>query len=313
MLDKLMFLAGALLTPAVTAAALPAVTAPAAFALPTYSAVSVSASAVAGAALNTHTAVQGANGQPTSVPIVGGSDCYFCPDGKEEQGWALFGLESAGIYEDILAPEGFVTSLPVITVSVAGDPSYDDDEPTRTTEDDASLARRSVPTTTAYVDSNKFKILNKYAKQSHWTNGQGWALLAAWPASGVVPVSEHYQLIAGYVSVATKSRQEKDKKGKVTKVVETVTRDYAGYVYDIRAQQVGNVQKIVFIERGDSRETWDNGVKGLSFSSKGAIRAGLTHEIIAARGKTLADTMGNYNYLTNNCNTFANRLYNDLK
>ncbi|PYI00040.1 hypothetical protein BO71DRAFT_393684 [Aspergillus ellipticus CBS 707.79] len=312
-MDKLLLVATALLAPDVSGAALPATTLsffdniP----LPHYSAVTVSASAVNGIATNTHIEISAGNTKPTSIPVVGGPDCWFCPsDQEEETSWALLDLFLPGVWEAGTTPSGFNSSLPEITVDLNGDPKYAA-TPT-TTEPETPAKRAATPTKTVYVDSKKFKTLNEHAKQSKWTNGQGWAIEAAWPPSGAIPVSEHYQLIAGYVSVTSKSKEEKDKHGKVTKVLETITRDYKGYVYDIRAQQVGNVKKIKFIDRGDSKDTWDNDKKHLTFTNMGSIRQGLTHEIVAARGTTLADTMGPYSYTTNNCGTFANRLYSDI-
>jgi hypothetical protein len=76
----------------------------------------------------------------------------------------------------------------------------------------------------------------------------------------------------------------------------------------------------MFIPRGDSATTWDGdnakkvyGFFEVAYSNLGAIRPGLSYEIIAARGTTLANTMGNYAYLTNNCDTFARRLYSDIR
>lgn len=142
---------------------------------------------------------------------------------------------------------------------------------------------------------------------------------SAWPPSGAVPLPEHYQLIAGYVSVTSRSTEQKDDCGTVTQITETITRDWAGYAYDILAQTIGSVKKVIFVTRGKSAITWDIGnaqrVTGcltVAYASYGPIRAGLTYQIIAARGTTIAATGGNYVYVSNNCRTFAGHLYADI-
>lgn len=139
-------------------------------------------------------------------------------------------------------------------------------------------------------------------------------LHSGWPATGLIPVAEHYQLIAGYAQITSRETEEKDDCGNVKQIVETINRDWDAYPYDIRAQTVQNVKRVVFINRADSKTTWDisNQNKGVTYSNLGPIRPGLTYEIVAARGTTIANTGPPYNYVTNNCDTFARRLYSDV-
>ncbi|KAJ5620838.1 hypothetical protein N7510_004822 [Penicillium lagena] len=196
----------------------------------------------------------------------------------------------------------------------------------------AKRAPSEIPTTTHYIDSQKFKILARTVPQHlEWHNGEGWAIEASkfflyfqvslakhclltsnrlgWPPTGIAPIPEHYQLIAGYVTIETKEREEKDDCGNVQRIVKTVTRNYDSYSYDIRAQTINGVKKILFISRTTSAGAWEveNAKKHY-----GPIRQGLTYEIVRARGEQLANTMGNYHKLWNNCDTFAQRLYRDI-
>ena len=137
-----------------------------------------------------------------------------------------------------------------------------------------------------------------------------------WPPTGLFPLPEHYQLIAGYVTIATRSTEEKDDCGNVKQNVETITRDWAGYAYDIRAQTINGVKKVIFIDRGTSASGWDGenanrvyGYSGVEYSSYGPIRPGLTYDQIKNLGKQYEATTGPYSYLSNNCETFARTLY----
>ena len=140
--------------------------------------------------------------------------------------------------------------------------------------------------------------------------------LLEWPPTGVMPLPEHYQLIAGYVTVASRTTEDKDDCGNVEQIVENITRDWESNPYDIRAQTVGNIKQVMFIGRTTSRASWDidnagrsYGPFGISYYDKGPIRPGLTYNQIRALGEQLASTNGPYNYVTNNCQTFAEKLY----
>ena len=97
-------------------------------------------------------------------------------------------------------------------------------------------------------------------------------------------------------------------------IIENITRDWVSYAYDIRAQTIDGVKKVKFIDIETRASTWvsSNIGKGATYYNLGPIRAGLDYAIISARGKVIADTGGNYNYLFNNCDTFANKLYKDI-
>ena len=130
-----------------------------------------------------------------------------------------------------------------------------------------------------------------------------------------MPFPEHFQLITGYVQITRRETEEKDDCGNVQRTVVTLNRDWPAKPYDIRAQEDANkIPRVRFLPRASSQISWDieNYNRHASYSSMGAIRPGYTHEMIAARGQVLAETNSRYNYVTNNCNTFANRLYLDL-
>ena len=140
-----------------------------------------------------------------------------------------------------------------------------------------------------------------------------------WPPTGVIPLPEHYQLIAGYVTISTRSTEEKDDCGNVKQNIETITRDWASYAYDIRAQTINGVKKVIFIDRGTSASGWDGenenrmyGYFGVVYSNYGPIRPGLTYQEIKDMGVQLADANGPYSYFFNNCETFATNLYGEI-
>ena len=110
--------------------------------------------------------------------------------------------------------------------------------------------------------------------------------------------------------------EDKDQCGNVKQVVETITRDWVSNAFDIRAQTVNNVKKIMFIGRTTSAAGWDGenavrtyGFFGVVYFSLGSIRPGQSYAEIKAIGTEYANGMGPYGYFTNNCDTFAQGLY----
>lgn len=88
MINKAILFASILLAPLASVSALPASTKSASYGnptptptsstsvLPTYTSASVSISLISGAPQNTHISTVGLNGRPTSVPIIGGPECW---------------------------------------------------------------------------------------------------------------------------------------------------------------------------------------------------------------------------------------------
>ena len=70
-----------------------------------------------------------------------------------------------------------------------------------------------------------------------------------------MPLPEHFQLLAGYVTVSSQQTEEKDDCGNVRRVIETINRNWIAYPYDIRAQPVGNIKRVFFIGRQESKDT----------------------------------------------------------
>ncbi|KAJ9138369.1 Family 18 glycoside hydrolase [Pleurostoma richardsiae] len=148
-----------------------------------------------------------------------------------------------------------------------------------------------------YIDSSAMRIMKAQANQPNtsWKDGDGWAIMARWPQTGLLPVPEHYQLIAGRTT--------------------THNRNWVANAYDIRAQD----GKMFFITRGDSASGWEtknlekeNGYGPVTYANLGPIRRGLTYEQIKNLGETYAQNNPTYSYMGiggNNCRTFAQALY----
>ena len=134
--------------------------------------VSVTPSFVADVAENTHLSTTGADGEAALVPIVGGPECWFCPQEEENNqtagGWALLGINGAGTYLPSAVAE-FSEPIPVITVAVNGDPTY---VPSKTTGQSATEVKRA---TTPTVSDSKYQILKK-ALGKEPTVGKAYAL-----------------------------------------------------------------------------------------------------------------------------------------
>ncbi|KAJ6032584.1 hypothetical protein N7540_003316 [Penicillium herquei] len=123
-------------------------------------AVSVTPSYVSNVFENTHTATIGPNGHATPLPIVGGPECWFCPEGNHgnttDGAWALLDIDSPGKYQPT-SIDGFTEVFPVITVSSNGDPSY---APSQTTKEAATKVKRIVTksTETTWETSDAYKL-----------------------------------------------------------------------------------------------------------------------------------------------------------
>ncbi|KAI7917434.1 hypothetical protein M9X92_007376 [Pyricularia oryzae] len=184
------------------------------------------------------------------------------------------------------------------------------------------LAKRTVVETSVNIDDTAMKNMIAVARRSDnsWRDGEGWAILAAWPPTGVMPVPEHYQLIAGYVKITSTVREEKDSCGQVVKIITTNNRQWRGYAYDIRAQN----NKMIFIDRGESAspDSWpvknllkEAGFGSVSYSNLGPIKDGLTYDDISTIGKIIVAENPKYSYTGvggHNCKTFAQALYKKI-
>ncbi|OKL55264.1 hypothetical protein UA08_09465 [Talaromyces atroroseus] len=241
-----------------------------------------------------------------------------CVKGIEKEGKAEFKVFGKKHTLSFSEPTTKPTDVPDRPPSKSDTPTKTGDKDEPTCQAKAKRADAPVPTNTHYVDSNKFKILSSTVhskKNTDWVDGQGWAIKAQWPPTGVIALPEHYQLIAGYVTVARRQTEDVDSCGNTKRVVVTLNRDWQGYAYDIRAQG----GRVIFMIRTASAATWDGdnakrtyGPFTVVYSDLGPIRQGLDFAQIQARGQVLANTMGPYVYWTNNCNTFATRLYQDI-
>ena len=141
-----------------------------------------------------------------------------------------------------------------------------------------------------------------------------------WPPAGIIPVPQHYQLVAGYVSIQTTTTQQTNDCGEVVKQVERIERDWVSNAYDIREQN-GQVR---FITRGAQAALWDsadlqraNGYGSVVYYDLGRIQPFWTQESINAVAQEMTQNgQAPYNYLGgagailglgsgDNCNTFA--------
>ncbi|KAJ5899651.1 hypothetical protein N7495_004395 [Penicillium taxi] len=137
---------------------------------------------------NTHTSTIGRNGEATPVPVLGGSECWFCPDnesGNTIGGWALLGINGPGKFQPTI-PTNFIDPIPVITVSANGDPTY---TPSSETHDLATEVKRELPNPEVKYDVvkdlryqklekayNKYRSSNPKLKEWDWKDGGSYAV-----------------------------------------------------------------------------------------------------------------------------------------
>ncbi|KAJ5594873.1 uncharacterized protein N7459_001081 [Penicillium hispanicum] len=276
--------------------------------------VSVTPSFVPNVFGNTHTSTTGPNGQATPVPIVGGPECWFCPDRKEvngtQGGWALLGIDAPGIYQ----PASFelLEPIPVITVALNGDPTY---APSETTDEPATKVKRNgVPTTTRYVRDPRFIKLQENAKRiTGWNDGDGHAMkLKLTTKVAGITIPDHYLLVAGHIQFVYDEPDERFAEDcSLIAVDQKVTIKWNAYCYDITAPRG---QYITFLERVNSAKTWYLEPDSV-YEYLGTIGKEVTDAEIKQKGRALAEQMNkkSYNIITNNCRVFVMGLYNQIK
>ncbi|PYI04459.1 hypothetical protein BO78DRAFT_320471 [Aspergillus sclerotiicarbonarius CBS 121057] len=279
-------LASLLLTTGVSAAAVPSGPV----------SVSVTPSFVADVAENTHISTTGADGEATPVPVVGGPDCWD-ENNQTTGGWALLGINSAGTYLPSAVSE-FSETIPVITVSSNGDPTY---SPSKTTGDTATEVKRaSTPT----VSDTKYHILEEALGKKTPKVGEGYALKLKVVRDTVlgVDIPDHYLLVTGYV------KQELGETG-------SIELTFDGYCFDI-GRRGTNGDEIYFNDRcGTTSATSWYSRENAKYEILGEIKSGLTATRINNLGKEVAKEMNKkkYNTLTNNCRDFVLKLYKEIK
>ncbi|PYI12678.1 hypothetical protein BO78DRAFT_356969 [Aspergillus sclerotiicarbonarius CBS 121057] len=276
--QKAFALASLFLTSGVSAAALPK------------SPVDLAPSFVADVPTNTQISTTGADGKPTSVPIVDVPNCRFCRDDDEDElttgGGALPGI--SGSETDQASAASSLESIPVITVSSSGDSS---DAPSQTTHQPATQAKRAA---TATKTDDKYRALKKALGKTPEV-GKGYAIKIKSErnmVSGKRFVS-HYVIAAGYVIQETEGN--------------TVLLKFDAGCWDIQLDD----GKISFEDRnGDSWYNWD-----AKFTVLGKIKSGLTFVDVEEYGTAIAKEMNDkgYHLLMNNCRDFVNKLYAKLK
>ncbi|PWY81707.1 hypothetical protein BO94DRAFT_148256 [Aspergillus sclerotioniger CBS 115572] len=264
--------------------------------------VSVTPSYVADVAENTHISTIGADGETALVPVVGGPECYFCPQEEENNqtigGWALLGISGAGTYLPSAVSE-FTEPIPVITVSTNGDPTY---VPSKTTRQPATEVKRAETPT---VSDAKYRILEA-ALGKRPEVGKAYALKQKNVLTTVlgVDVPSHYLLVAGTVKQTYES------------LMGSYELTFDGYCYDIR-RTGSKDQYITFNNRcGTAAATsWYQKEDEAKFELLGEIKASLTPTDINNIGKEVSKEMEKKNYgtFTNNCRHFVMKLYAKIK
>lgn len=131
------------------------------------------------------------------------------------------------------------------------------------------------------------------------------------------PIPTHYQLLAGYVTIDSRSTDETNDCGEVIRRTTTENRNWVANIYDI----INIGSKMTWSARNEGMDWVSNYAnKATSFSSVsygnlGTIRPGLTHEMIQSTGQQFALANPVYRYVPipglpgNNCRSFAVALY----
>ncbi|KAJ5156612.1 hypothetical protein N7492_009415 [Penicillium capsulatum] len=222
---------------------------------------------------NTHLSTIGSDGHNTSVPVIGGPECWFCPQENDidntKGAWALPGIEDPGIYQPV-AIFGFSGPFPVITVSSNGDPSY---TPSTTTDEPPSPVKRdSVPTITDDTKSDSFKI---FEREVPW-----WITLPKEGGINVhfnytesyqdkdvkIPFSDqtisikwpkHYSLLTGFLSIEETRDEEYDDCGELVKVTLNRNLDWDTTSWELQFRR--SDKTIWFTETKASARRYDYG------------------------------------------------------
>ncbi|KAI2831703.1 hypothetical protein CBS63078_1329 [Aspergillus niger] len=270
--------------------------------------VSVTPSFVADLAANTHISTTTADGKEISVPVVGGPECWFCPEDDQNKttgGWALLGITGAGTYRPNAVSE-FSESVPIITVSEDGDPTY---VPSKTASDaPTEVKRASTPTMT----HETYKVLEEALKATPVV-GDGYALKLTDCNSSTSSESvltkilgynwpDHYLLVTGYVTKELGETGSYDLK-------------FEANCFDI-ARRGEDGKEIYFNKRcGDASTDWYKREKPSEYEVLGKIKKGVTKEKIDEYGEEIAKEMNKkgYNTYTNNCRDFVKKLYAKIK
>ncbi|KAK6820192.1 hypothetical protein RU639_007481 [Aspergillus parasiticus] len=235
--------------------------------------VCVAPSLVADVATNTQISTTGADGKPTSVPIVDVPSCRFCREDNEDEettgGCAPPGVGGYKTDQPILASDS-LESFPPLTVSSDGDASYDS---SKTARQPPTQVKRA-PTATKTDD--KYKKLHQTLGKTPEVD-QGYAIKIRSERNEVSGKSfpDHYLIVAGRVT----QRPEGN----------TIILKFDSACYDI---QLEHGKKIVFTDRSDA--TW------YLIERDG-------REVAAEMNKK------GYNLVTNNCRHFVMRLWKKIK
>ncbi|GLA19062.1 hypothetical protein AnigIFM62618_006724 [Aspergillus niger] len=261
--------------------------------------VSVTPSFVADLAANTHISTTAADGKEISVPVVGGPECWFCPEDDQNKttgGWALLGITGAGTYRPTAVSE-FSESVPIITVSEDGDPTY---VPSKTASDaPTEVKRASTPT----MSHETYKVLEEALKATPVV-GDGYALKLKSVLTKILGYNwpDHYLLVTGYVTKELGETGSYDLK-------------FEANCFDI-ARRGEDGKEIYFNKRcGDASTDWYKREKPSEYEVLGKIKKGVTKEKIDEYGEEIAKEMNKkgYNTYTNNCRDFVKKLYAKIK
>ncbi|KAB8205365.1 hypothetical protein BDV34DRAFT_225519 [Aspergillus parasiticus] len=215
----------------------------------------------------------GADGKPTSVPIIDVPTCLFCrednEDGETTGGCAPPGVGGYKTDQPILASDS-LKSFPVLTVSSDGDASYDS---SKTARQPPTQVKRA-PTAT--------KTDDKYIKL-HQTLGK------------IPEVDQGYAIKISRVT----QRPEGN----------TIILKFDSACYDI---QLEHGKKIVFTDRSDATwYSWDKAnYEVLGHIKSGLTYVEIERdgrEVAAEMNKK------GYNLVTNNCRHFVMRLWKKIK
>ncbi|KAL5319960.1 hypothetical protein ACEPPN_013019 [Leptodophora sp. 'Broadleaf-Isolate-01'] len=250
-----------------------------------------------------------------------------CVKGIEKEGKAEFKVFGKKQSLSMDTPKTKPTTVPDRTTPKSATPtkSADKTSPTCSKKNSKRVDSKNIEIKTTYIDSGTMKILMATANQNNknWRDGDGWAILAAYPPTKIPLVPEHYQLVAGYVSISSNDRDDLTNTcGEVVRRTTTITRDWVANVYDITTP---DWSRMLWSPRGEGK-AWaavydkkTNMFGSVTYSNLGKIRPLLTYAAISEIGSTFAKENPVYRYIPlpglpgNNCKTFAVALYNLIK
>ena len=232
-----------------------------------------------------------------------------CVKGIEKEGKAEFKVFGKKHTLDINKPTSTDKDLPA---PKKHDPPKKSDEACKKPEKLRKRTGAVEPTKKEYIDTPAFKTLAEAAKKPNdfWRNGMGWAIRNIYPATGLLPIPDHYTLVVGIVIVKVTMEPVKDCHGNTVNQKNIYERNFVAQTYDILDAPVDH--QCTFRMNPDFGTWYKKGSTWTSLGPINELKYPTTADIEAVAAREAAK-MGKYNYASNNCRKYTSNVYDALQ